>query len=238
MSRANGPVREAGAAEDVDLGGRVGRQRHRPVLAGEVELEARIDVVAGLRIGGDGGTAVGLRDAAEIVVRHQRAAERPIPRADDRDRHRARLDRHIGGNRSAAAHRCRSDDRHHEFFHRLTPFPKFSRPIGAATPVRREARKSPDFAPGRLCRKVNNRMGITGKAKPVASAAFLGVFGLSAIGKNPSVANPAQNSPVRASGCLAAGGRTAAPAGGYPQAERISDAERFCPAIDSAAAPS
>jgi hypothetical protein len=58
------------------------------------------------------------------------------------------------------------------------PFPKNRRPIGAATPVQREARNSPEFAPGRLCRKVNNTKGNTGKAKPVASAAFLGVFAL------------------------------------------------------------
>jgi hypothetical protein len=59
------------------------------------------------------------------------------------------------------------------------PFPQIQPPKEAATPVQRDARKSPEFAPGRSWQKVNITVGITGKAKGPASAAFLGVFGLS-----------------------------------------------------------
>jgi hypothetical protein len=56
----------------------------------------------------------------------------------------------------------------------LTPFPKKAARQGRyANPDAKLV--SPEFALGRLCRKVNNTKRLTGKSKPVATAAFLGV---------------------------------------------------------------
>src|SRR5260370_39456844 len=68
------------AAVEVDLGRGVVREIDALAGVAVVELQRRTDVVAQLRIGGDRGLVRGLRDAAELVVVHQRAAEGDVPR--------------------------------------------------------------------------------------------------------------------------------------------------------------
>src|SRR5581483_2423936 len=96
-----------------------GAVRERDALrrGADIELEVVVDVVARLEIGGDRGLVVGLGDAAENVIIHDRAAEREIPRTDHgRRRRRLGLDRHIrreSRTRNHCQRRCCQD----HFFH-------------------------------------------------------------------------------------------------------------------------
>jgi hypothetical protein len=78
----------------------------------------------------------------------------------------------------------------------------------------------PGFALGRLCPKINNRMRITGKLKPVASAAFLGVFGLLRW-KESECCNSSTDLPVRSTQKGAAQTSGSRCRARYPQGWRI-----------------
>src|SRR6201999_2207734 len=87
--------RRADTAVDVDLGRGAVREGDALRRGADIELQVVVDVVARLEIGGDRGLVVGLGDAAEDVIAHDRAAEREIPRTDHYRRWRLCLGRHF-----------------------------------------------------------------------------------------------------------------------------------------------
>src|SRR5262249_24979386 len=68
------------AGETIDLGGRAVRERDALARDAGIELQVLGDVVARLEIAGDRRLVIGLRDAAEDVVRGNAAAESDVPR--------------------------------------------------------------------------------------------------------------------------------------------------------------
>src|SRR5207248_886027 len=78
----------ADTAVNIDFGRRSVRERDALACGADIELHILVDVEARLEIGRDGRLVVGLGDAAEDVVIHQRAAEGEIPGLECRGRRR------------------------------------------------------------------------------------------------------------------------------------------------------
>src|SRR5262249_18865401 len=83
------------AAVEIDLGRRVIGEIDALAGVAVVELQILVDVVSQLAVGRDRGLVRGLRDAAELVVVHQRAAKGDVPRRGHRGRGRRRLHSHV-----------------------------------------------------------------------------------------------------------------------------------------------
>src|SRR5262249_6183244 len=81
---------------DVDLGSRAVRKRDTLARDAHIVLQVLGDVVARLEIGGDRRLVIGLRDAAEDVVRGDAGAEGDVPRIRRRRRRCRGRDFHIG----------------------------------------------------------------------------------------------------------------------------------------------
>src|SRR6266481_4059753 len=71
------------AAVEVDLGGGAVRERDALPRQAHIALQAVVEIVSRLEVGRDRQTVVGLRNAAETIVRHHGCAERDVPRRPD-----------------------------------------------------------------------------------------------------------------------------------------------------------
>src|SRR5882672_4219214 len=71
------------AAVEVDLAGSAVRDRDALPRQAHIALQAVAEIVSRLEIGRDRQTVVGLRNAAETIIRHYGCAERDVPRRPD-----------------------------------------------------------------------------------------------------------------------------------------------------------